>query len=73
MFLASLLIASIGALLWINGVPIGWMGYLYFFTYGLVCVGTLAGTTCGAVQWCQRGRQKRANSGVDLPPIESEV
>lgn len=73
LFLMFLLIAACGAILMVHGVPIGIVGYLYFSLYAAVAVLMAGSAVYTTMLWCQRGRQKRANSGIDLPPIESAV
>lgn len=73
LFLISLLATGIWALLWANGTTVGWIGSIYFFVYALIAVGIVMFAVAVVTKWCRRGRQKRANSGTDLPAIESEV
>lgn len=73
LFILLLLVSACGAMLWLEGVPLGIVGVLYFSLYAAAAVLIAGVTLYAALTWCQRGRQKRAASGVEIEVLESEV
>lgn len=73
LFLLSLLIAACVALLWIQGIPLGTLGVVYFTLYAGIAIIIAGFTLYTAISWCRRGRQKRSASGAEPEILESEV
>lgn len=73
LFILSLLIAACIALLWIQGIPLGTLGVVYFTLYAGLAVAIAGFTVYVVISWCRRGRQKRATSGQRIEILESAV
>lgn len=73
LLILALLIAAIGALLWLQGVSLGVFGSLYFGLYAMLAIILLAAGGFAAADWCQRGRTKRAASGNEPSDLDAVV